>query len=181
MTQLRSMDIRPARPGDGDVLHSLLSAYLAEQFPGHIGSSATVLEHDVLSSASGLRVLLAHVQRKPAGFVAWHRVYDMHWAKGGAQVADLYVVPAHRGLGVALALVAAVCASTLREGGAYLQGGAFDRASAVGRFYERIAVAFDSAECHCAGRAFRQLAELDGQSPRAIVRGLPPKAWNYEP
>src|SRR5688572_685260 len=175
------MDTRQARPGDGDMLASLLSAYLTEQFPGHTGSSATALERDVLSGASGLRVLLADVHGQPAGFITWHRVYDMHWAKHGAQVADLYVVPAHRGLGVALALAAAVCAATLREGGTYLQGGAFDRASAVGRFYERIAVAFDSAECHCAGRAFRQLAELDGQSPRAIVRGLPPKAWNYEP
>ena len=175
------MDIRPAHPGDGNMLAALLGAYLAEQFPGHTGSTAGTLEHDVLSGASGLRVLLAHVHEDPAGFIAWHRVYDMHWAKHGAQVADLYVVPTHRGLGVALALVAAVCATTQREGGTYLQGGAFDRTSAVGRFYERIAVAFDSAECHCAGRAFRQLAELHGQSRRAIVRGLPPKAWNYEP
>jgi GNAT superfamily N-acetyltransferase len=105
----------------------------------------------------------------------------MHWAKRGAQVADLYVTPAHRGHGLALALVAAVCATTEQEGGTYLQGGAFDRASPVGHFYERIAVAFDSADCHCAGRAFRRLAELHGQPPRAIVRGLPPKAWNYEP
>ena len=90
-------------------------------------------------------------------------------------------MPARRGLGLALGLVAAVCALTRRDGGSYLQGTSFDRASAVGRFYERIAVAFDSAECHCSGRAFRRLAELDGQPPRTIVRGLPLKTWNYEP
>ena len=175
------MDIRPARAGDGNTLATLLTAYLAEQFPGHVGTSAAALERDVLSGASGLRVLLAEARGQPIGFIAWHRVYDLHWGKGGAQVADLYVAPAHRGLGLALGLAAAVCATTEREGGSYLQGGAFDRASAVGRFYERIAVAFDSAECHCSGRAFRRLAELDGQPPRTIVRGLPPKAWNYEP
>ena len=175
------MDIRPARSGDAATLAALLDAYLAEQFPGHTGTSAELLERDVLSGASGLRVLLAERHARAVGFIAWHRVYDMHWSKGGAQVADLYVAPAQRGLGAALALVAAVCASSQREGGSYLQGGAFDRASPVGHFYERIAVAFDSAECHCSGRAFRRLAELHGGSPRTIVRGLPPKAWNHEP
>ena len=178
---MRHMDIRSAGPGDGGMLASLLGAYMSEQFPGHAGSSAAALERDVLSGDSGLRVLVVGVSGQPAGFISWHRVYDMHWAKRGAQVADLYVVPRHRGLGLALALVAAVCATSRRDGGTYLQGGAFDRASPTGRFYERIAVAFDSAECHCSGRAFRQLADLHGQPPRAIVRGLPPKAWNHEP
>ena len=175
------MRIRSARAGDGEALAALLAAYLREQFPGHTGSSAAALERDVTSGASGMRVLVADAADGPLGFVAWHRTYDLHWGKRGAQVADLYVVPARRGLGLALRLVTAVCAITQREGGTYLQGLAFDRASAVGRFYERIAVAFDSAECHCSGRAFRRLAELDGEPPRAIVRGLPPKAWNYEP
>ena len=175
------MDIRSARVGDGVTLATLLAAYLAEEFPGHGGSSAAALERDVLSGASGMRVLLAAAHGQPVGFIAWHRTYDLHWEKTGAQVADLYVAPQHRGLGLALGLVAAVCATSRREGCTYLQGMAFDRASAVGRFYERIAGAFDSAECHCSGRAFRRLAELHGQPPRAIVRGLPPKSWNYEP
>ena len=175
------MLIQPAGVGDGVRLATLLHSYLAEQFPGHAGTDASTLERDVLSGATGQRILFAVMQEQPIGFIAWHRVYDMHWAKGGAQVADLYVTPAHRGLGAALALVAAVCAETQREGGSYLQGGSFDRGSAVGRFYERFAVAFDSAECHCSGRAFRRLAELHDRPARAIVRGLPPKAWNYDP
>ena len=175
------MDIRSARPGDGAALAGLLAAYLTEQFPGHPGTDAASLELDVLSGARGLRVLLAELHGQPAGFIAWHRVYDMHWSKHGVQVADLYVVPERRGFGHALALVAAVCATSAREGATYLQGHAFDRASPIGRFYERIAVAFDSAECHCSGRAFRRLAELDGRPRREIVRRLPPKSWNYEP
>jgi GNAT superfamily N-acetyltransferase len=171
--------IRPAVPPDAPALAALLADYLAEQFPGHTGTSAARLEADVLGGASGLRVLLAAADGRPVGFVAWHRVYDLHWGKAGAQVADLYVVPARRGLGVALALVAAVCAAAQREGARYLTGGAYDRASPIGHFYERIAVAFDSAECHCSGAAFRRLAELHGQPPRVIARGLPPKEWNH--
>jgi hypothetical protein len=62
-----------------------------------------------------------------------------------------------------------------------LRGTAYDRASPTGRFYERFAVGFDSAECHCAGRAFRRLAELAGVPTRTLVRSLPPKEWNHEP
>ena len=175
------MQIRQALVADGAALAALLAAYLAEQFPGHVGMTATQLERDVLSGASGQRVLLAEEAGRSIGFVGWHRVYDMHWGKAGAQVADLYVVPERRGLGVALALVAAVCAVSRAQGASYLTGGAYDRASPIGRFYERIAVAFDSAECHCSGRAFRHLADLHGRPPRAIARDLPPKEWNYSP
>ena len=174
-----SMIVRPAVSSDAPALASLLAAYLAEQFPGHTGTSVERLEHDVLSGASAQQVLLAEAAGDAVGFIGWHRVYDLHWGKAGAQVADLYVVPGRRGLGVALALVAAVCASARARGARYLTGGAYDRASPIGHFYERIAVAFDSAECHCSGAAFRRLADLHGQPPRLIARALPPKEWNY--
>lgn len=153
---------------------------LQSNSPGHKGTDAATLERDVLSGENGQHVLLAEAAGQPIGFIGWHRVYDMHWGKAGAQVADLYVVPAHRGLGVAAALVAAVCADAQCGGATYLTGGAYDRASPIGRFYERIAVAFDSVECHCSGRAFRCLADLHGRPARDVVRALPPKEWNYE-
>lgn len=173
------MNVRAATPADAAALATLLAAYLAEQFPGHAGTPTAQLEGDVLSGASGLRLLLAEADGAAVGFVGWHRVYDLHWGKAGAQVADLYVVPQRRGVGVALALVAAVCADANAEGCRYLTGGAYDRTSPIGRFYERIAVAFDSAECHCSGAAFRRLASLHGRPPRVIARERPPKAWNY--
>ena len=173
------MIVRPAVVSDASALGALLSAYLAEQFPGHTGASVEQLERDVLSGASGQHVILAEQAGHPIGFIGWHSVYDMHWGKAGAQIADLYVAPGQRGLGIALALVAAVCATSSEQGGRYLVGSAFDRESPVGHFYERFAVAFDSAECHCSGAAFRHLARLHGQSPREIARALPPRDWNY--
>jgi GNAT superfamily N-acetyltransferase len=174
------LEIRPAHAGDGVAVEALLSAYLNESFPGHLGTSAVVLERDILSGASGLSILIAQREGGPIGFASWHRVYDLHWAKGGAEIVDLYVAPAHRGFGVALAMVAAVCSNAHREGLTYLRGTWFDRASPVGQLYDRIAVTAESAECHCAGQAFRRLAELNGQAPRSMLRQLPPKDWNYE-
>ena len=175
------MKIRPAAGDDAPALSRLLTAYLAEQFPGHPGTSPEVLEREVLHDDSGQRVLLAVREEVPIGFIGWHRVYDLHWGKGGVQIADLYVSPDHRGHGIALALVAAVCAAGREVGARYLTGGAYDRSSPIGRFYERIAVAFDSAECHLAGAAFRHIAELHGRPPREMTAALPPKEWNFLP
>ena len=178
---MRAPEIRPAGPGDAETLAALVAGYMADRFPEHPGTPADILRRDVLSGAAGHRVLLAEKEGGAIGFVAWDRVYDLHWAKGGAQVADLYVAPPHRGRGVALALIAALCAEARREGATFLRGAAYDRTSPTGRLYERIAVGWDSAECTCAGKAFRALAGLAGSPPRALARGLPPKAWNYLP
>ena len=139
------MDIRSARLSDASILASLLGAYLAESFPGHSGTSVALLERDVLSGGSMLRVLLIERNGVPVGFAAWHRVYDLHWGKGGAEIDDLYLVPQYRGNGIALALVAAVCSAARQEGLVYLHGTSFDRELPVGRFYDRIAVVGDSA------------------------------------
>jgi len=172
--------IRPAGLADAEVLAALVSAYLAERHPDHRGTTADELRRDVLGQPGGQRVLLAENDGATIAFVAWDAIYDLHWAAKGALIADLYVAPAHRGHGVALALVAGVCARAAAEGAVFLRGASYDRGSATGRFYERFAVGHDSAECNCGGRAFRHLAGLHGTSVRQMIRSLPPVEWNHE-
>lgn len=174
------MQIRPATLDDAEALAAILAEYLAEMGLGHPGSTPEELRRDVLSGGAGQRVLLAERGGRLIGLIAWDRAYDMHWAARGAQIADLYVEPASRGHGAALALVTALCAQARRDGAVFLRGDGYDRGSRTGRFYERIAVGFDSAECSCGGRAFRRLAELHGQPIRTILRNLPPREWNFE-
>ena len=175
------MIVRRATTADARELARLLADYIGESFPGHAGTSAERLQQDVLTPPDGQRVVVAEDDGALIGFMAWDRVYDMHWAQAGASIADLYVAPARRGHGVALALTAAACAFARDEGATFLRGGAYDRHSPTGRFYERFAIGSDSAECHCSGRAFRHLAELHGSPPRTLVRSLPPRDWNYQP
>jgi GNAT superfamily N-acetyltransferase len=174
------MHIRRATPDDAEALAALHAAYLAEMWPDHPGVTAEVLRRDVLSGDAGQHVLVAEREGRMIGFAAWDRIYDMHWAARGVQVADLYVEPASRGHGVALAMLAAVCAAGRAGGAVFLRGHSYDRASPTGRFYERIAVGFDTSECNCAGRAFRTLAELHGQPVRTILRSLPAREANFE-
>ena len=53
------LEIRPAHAGDGVAVEALLSAYLNESFPGHMGTSAALLERDILSGAFCLSILIA--------------------------------------------------------------------------------------------------------------------------
>lgn len=172
------MPIRLAVPGDAVALDCMIRAYLHESYSGHLGTPVETLRHDVLAGATTQRVLLAERPNGLTGFVAWDGVYDLHWGMRGAQIADLYVVPVARGLGVALELLASLCSVVAREGGAFVRGGAYDRPS-TRAFYSRIAVVEPgTGETHLSARAFRQVASLAGLPARAIARALPPLEWN---
>lgn len=173
------MKIRRAVGADATSLSTLVMACVEESYAGHPGSTPEQLRRDVLTEPPRHHVLLAEANGRPIGFVAWDRIYDMHWATSGAQVSDLYVVPTQRGMGVALALVAACAAEVHRAGGLFLRGGAYDRES-TRRAYARVAVVQASGETNLGGRALRRLAELAGRPPRDILRNLPPVEWNFE-
>ena len=172
------MQVRKATLADAGTLASLLTAYVGESYPGHLGSSPEQLQRDVLGEHSRHHVLLAETRETAIGFVGWDLVYDMHWAASGGQIADLYVTPSYRGLGVSLALIAGVAADVLAMGGRFLRGGAYDRAS-TRRSYARVAVVQPSGETHLSARAFRRVAGLAGLPIRDIIRALPPVEWNF--
>ena len=174
----RGLQVRRATADDAGVLSALLAAYLGESYPGHLGSSPEQLRRDVFAEHSLHHVLLVETRDTAIGFVAWDLVYDMHWATSGGQIADLFVVPSQRGLGVSLALVASAAAGVLAKGGGFLRGGANDRES-TRRSYARVAAVHPSGDTYLSARAFRRVAELAGLPIREIVRGLPPVEWNF--
>jgi N-acetylglutamate synthase-like GNAT family acetyltransferase len=172
--------IRPATAGDAPGLAALLTDYLQESYAGHRGSTPDELRRDVLAGTGSHRVVVAANEDQLVGFIAWDPIYDMHWAQRGGQVADLYVVPSQRGSGLVLELLTAACADVRAIGGTFLRGGAYDRAT-TRHLYARIAVILPSGECHCAGRAFRRLADLHGRPRREAILALPPPAWSFDP
>jgi GNAT superfamily N-acetyltransferase len=173
------MIVRVAGAHDAECLARLLRDYLAEGYPGHAGSTADDLRRDVLGPSGLQHVLLVERHGTAIGFLAWDEVYDMHWAMRGAQIADVYVTPAGRGLGAALLLIARACRDAHALGGAFLRGGAYERAS-TRMFFSRVAVVAPSGETHLSGRAFRHLAQLQDASVRALLRSLPVLEWNHQ-
>ena len=173
------MNVRLADARDAVVLAQLLRSYLDEGYPDHAGSTADELRRDVFGASGRQHVLLLESKGTTIGFLAWDEVYDMHWAMRGAQIADVYVVPAARGLGAALLLIARACQEARVVGGSFLRGGAYDRDS-TRKFFLRVAVVAASGDTHLSGRAFRHLAEFQGASVRQLLEHLPPVHWNYE-
>jgi len=58
----------------------------------------------------------------PVAVCAWWMTYDVHHAAKGGEIPDMFVIPACRGLGVAVQLIAAVARSVRERGGVFLRG-----------------------------------------------------------
>ena len=71
----------------------------------------------------------------------------------------LYVTPSNRGLGIALCIVAAICADIRSQGGHYLQA-SYD--PALARLYERVGVGRPECACHVSALAFDACATKQG-------------------
>ncbi|MFT3692025.1 MAG: GNAT family N-acetyltransferase [Kofleriaceae bacterium] len=113
------------------------------------------------------------------GMVQWSLYFDMFWAMKGMKAEFLYVRPEARGLGIAPALIADICARGRSAGAVMLNGASFE--PHVTALYERFAMGWPSRECHICEEAFQVLADLAGSSTRDIVRGLPAKELNRVP
>jgi GNAT superfamily N-acetyltransferase len=173
--------VRAATSDDAHPIAALRLAYVEERFPSHRKYGADTILADALGEHAVVSLLVAERDATLVGFLAWMPTYDLQHGTRGGTVIGLYVVPALRGLGIALELVAAAAAAVQAAGGSFLHGGAYDRNGPVGRVYERIAIGFDSAECFLGGRAFRRVAALAGERARDILRGLPDRSENREP
>jgi GNAT superfamily N-acetyltransferase len=171
--------IRLATPDDTLVLGGLLEAFVHDAFGKAWGGSRQKLAQGL---AAGLCEVSLAVRpgAGSVGFAAWERSYDLHHCVAGGHLIDMFVRPAHRGWGVALALVADVAARVRDRGGCYLRGQAVP-IPAVEHLYDRVGVLFPGAECNVGGRAFRAVADLAGVPAREAARRLPPKEWNYDP
>lgn len=173
------MLIRPAQPSDAPALERLIRNYIREGYPEHLGTPADILRSEVLAGRTSQRILIAESPAQACGFIAWDPVYDLHWAARGAQIADIYVERDVRGLGIALELIASLCAAVAGDGGVFTRGGAYNRPS-TRAFFGRVAVVEPvTGDTHLSARAFKHLASLAGRSARDIFRNLPPVEWNW--
>ena len=170
-------EIRAATPDDVPALAELMGRYMRETFQDEWHGSAEALSRDGFGQKFEMQV--GSVNGDIVGFLAWTPAYDLHHCTTGAEVIDMYVLPAFRGRTIGPLLVAAAAAEARRRGGLFLKGQAVDD-PAVRRLYARLAVSFAAVDCTLAGRAFRTVADLARASPKALVRSLPQKSWNYE-
>jgi GNAT superfamily N-acetyltransferase len=168
--------VRPANEADLDALAQLIDEFVrghpAERHPRPLEKLRAALfgEHAVAHA------VIATVRGRAVGMAQWWLVYDVFWAMHGVRAEWLYVRHDMRGIGIAAALIAEVCARGRDAGAEYLHGGGNDE---VSRFYERIAVGSPTRECYLSAQAFQVVADLAGSPVREIVRRLPSREQNY--
>ena len=173
----QQVQIRPADPKDVPALAALMGSYMRESYDDSWHGSPEAMALDGFGREFEMHV--ASTGNDLIGFAAWRKAYDLHHCTSGAEMFDMFVVPAVRGRSIAASLVCAVAEEVLQRGGKFLKGQAVEEPS-VRRLYERVSVSFVAVECVLAGRALRTMASLAGAPPRQVVRSLPPKSWNYQ-
>jgi len=167
--------VRRATPTDLEALVALIGEFARGHPAEHYPRSMAVIQEAYFGPRPIARVFLAERRGEPVGFGGWHEVFDPFWAMYGGEADGLYVKPRQRGLGIAPAIIAAICADIRSEGGRFLRG---TYADTVGRLYERVAVGNVQRECHLSATAFHIVADLAGSPPLRLLRGLPEKGLN---
>jgi hypothetical protein len=175
---MRDLIVRRATPNDVTALAGFIDGFAkghpAEQ---HLRSIERMREA-FFGDHAVAHVLLAEKQGTPVGFGVWRKSYDVFWSLYGGDGIGLYVTPPKRSSGVALCIIAAMCAEIQAQGGHYLQT-SYD--PALAGLYERVGVGRAERACHVSALAFETLAGAAGGSAREILRALPDKALNYVP
>ncbi|MCA9690836.1 MAG: GNAT family N-acetyltransferase [Nannocystaceae bacterium] len=172
--------VRDAVPGDLEPLLRLWSRYLEEHYGLRGTMTAAALARDCFGDDPQFAMCVAEDAGQLIGAGAWRMTYDLHHFVRGVELADLYVAPERRGLGVAASLITHVAARGLTRGAEFMRGSGPVEPTPARHLYERVCVFFSGDTVNVSARAFRHLASLQGKSPREICRALPLPAWNYE-
>jgi GNAT superfamily N-acetyltransferase len=158
----------------------LFAAYMRETFATTSAMTPDILLRDGRGLRFSLLVAVDAADR-PIAFAAWRPAYDLHHAASGGEIPDLFVERAHRGKGLSIRLVAAVARAVRAAGGGYLKSEVLLDDERRSRLLHRVAVGFLGESVYVAGRAFRQLSELEDSDPRTLVRSLPRPDANRAP
>jgi GNAT superfamily N-acetyltransferase len=158
-------------------LAGLMTDYLRETFQQPWRGTVDSLTRDVLGKEA--HALLAVDQGEPIGFALWRRTWDARRCVAGGELLDVFVQREFRGGAFAPELLLATVADVAKDGGVFLRGQ--ELAMQGDRLYQRFAMTQPGTEFTLSGRAFRELAALDGQPLREVLRALPPRSANLEP
>jgi hypothetical protein len=175
---MRDLIVRRATPNDVPALSSLIDGFAKGHPAEHHPRSAESLREAFFGDQPVGQILVAERQAMPVGFGAWRKTYDVFWSMYGGGGLGLYVTPPSRGSGVALCIIAAICAEIRAQGGRFLQT---SYEPALAGLYERVGIGRPERACHVSALAFETLAGAAGGSAREIIRALPDKALNYVP
>jgi GNAT superfamily N-acetyltransferase len=116
------LSIRPARPGDGTRLLEMvreLAEY--ERLADQVSSTAELFERALFGEPPSAEALIAESGGETVGYALYYRTFSSFLAIQGIWLEDIYVRPPHRKGGTGTALLAAVAARLIEQGGQRLE------------------------------------------------------------
>lgn len=170
--------VRRASEPDLPALMSLFEEFVRGHKAERHGRPIEVYRQEYFGPAASTRIFLAELRGQSVGMGLWRKVFDFFWGWYGGEIEGLYVRPSVRGLGVAPAILAAMCADMRGQGARFAHSTYDDHLAA---FYERVAVGSAQRSCFVSAKAFQVLADLAGAPPRVIARSLPARELNFVP
>lgn len=172
------MNIRSGVEDDLDEVAIMIDDFVRGHPAEHHPRPIAKLRAALFGDSPVAHLIIATRRDRVVGMAQWFLIYDVFWAVYGVHAEWLYVRRELRGLGVAAALIAEVCAQGRRAGAEFLHGGGNEE---VSRSYERIAIGGATRQCHVSAEAFQVFADLAGAPLRELVHRLPTPDLNRVP
>ena len=153
--------IRPAEPGDVDVLHRFVVELAeAEQFPGEVTARPDDLARALFGANAVAEAVVATHDEYPVGFALYYPSYSTIVGRPGLHLEDLYVAAEHRGARLGLALLAHLAIIAVQRGCARLEWWVLRTNEPALRFYRRL---------HARGLTEIEVMRVDGEPLQALA------------
>ncbi|HUZ64508.1 MAG TPA: GNAT family N-acetyltransferase [Acetobacteraceae bacterium] len=131
--------LRDAQPADVPVIHRLVRALAEfEKLAHEMQASEADFAAALFGPRAHIRALIAEVAGGAAGFALWFYNFSTFTGRSGLYLEDIFVEPAHRGVGVGQAIFRELARRALAEGCARLEWSVLNWNENAIRFYRRI-------------------------------------------
>ena len=158
-------------PHEAEAVAGLWREYMVELFGETGRMSAEVFRRDGLGARFNTMVARDR-GGAPTAVAVWWMTYDAHHGVQGGEIADMFVAPPHRALGVAVQVIAAVAAAVRDRGGVFLRGPATpENAQRLAR-RGYLSGAFPLVNVYWGPGLFDTLADNAGADARTLARRL---------
>lgn len=158
------MTIRPARPGDGEKIFSLIKGLaIYEQLADDVVSTPQDFERDLFAENPVIRVLIAEDEGIAIGFALFFRSYSTFLGRSGIFLEDIFVNESNRNQGIGKALLSAVAQVAVDEGAGRLEWSVLDWNELAIGFYKKLGARMMDGWTNC---------RLEGAAIQSVAAGL---------
>ena len=114
---IEKITIRPARPGDEELILSFICGLAEyEELSHDVEATESSVARALFGSSPRVFCEIAEFEGRPAGFAIWFYNFSTFLAKHGIYLEDLFVRPEFRSRGIGKALLVHLARRAVREG-----------------------------------------------------------------